>query len=42
VDTFQRRLIAQYTSLDSTLSKLNSLSSYVTQQLALMNKSTTN
>jgi flagellar hook-associated protein 2 len=42
VDTFQRRLIAQYTSLDSTLSKLNSLSSYVTQQLALMNKTTTN
>jgi flagellar hook-associated protein 2 len=42
VDTFQKRLLAQYTSLDSTLSKLNSLSSYVTQQLALMNKTTTN
>ncbi len=40
-DTFQQRLIAQYTTLDSNLAQLNSISSYVTQQLALMSKSTT-
>jgi flagellar hook-associated protein 2 len=42
VDTYQQRLVAQYTSLDSNLARLNSISSYVTQQLALLNKSTTN
>ena len=39
VDLFQRRLVAQYTALDGNLSKLNALSSYVTQQIAQMNKS---
>lgn len=39
VDLFQRRLVAQYTKLDGNLSKLNALSSYVTQQIARMNKS---
>lgn len=42
VDTFQKRLVAQYTSLDSKVAQLNSLSSYVTQQLSLMNKSNKN
>jgi flagellar hook-associated protein 2 len=40
VDTFQARLVAQYTALDSNVAKLNSLSSYVTQQIANWNKST--
>jgi flagellar hook-associated protein 2 len=35
---YETRLRAQYTSLDTQLSKLNSLSSYVTQQLAMLNK----
>ena len=39
IGRFQQRLVAQYTAMDSNLSKLNSLSSYVTQQLALLNKS---
>ena len=39
VDQFQRRLVAQYTALDGNLSKLNALSSYVTQQIAQMNRS---
>lgn len=39
-DRFQERLVAQYTAMDANLSKLNALSSYVTQQLAQMNKST--
>jgi flagellar hook-associated protein 2 len=38
VDLFQQRLVAQYTQLDSNVAKLNSLSSYVTQQIAQMNK----
>jgi flagellar hook-associated protein 2 len=40
VDKYQQRLISQYTALDSALAKLNSTSAYVTQQLALMNKTT--
>lgn len=36
---YESRLRAQYTSLDTQLARLNSLSSYVTQQLALLNKS---
>ncbi len=40
VDNFQARLVAQYTALDSNVAKLNSLSSYVTQQIANWNKST--
>ena len=34
VDRYQQRLVAQYTAMDSNLSKLNSLSTYLTQQLA--------
>jgi len=40
VDLFQQRLIAQYTALDANVAKLNALQSYVTQQIAQMNKST--
>jgi flagellar hook-associated protein 2 len=40
VDSFQTRLVAQYTALDANVAKLNSLSSYVTQQIANWNKST--
>lgn len=40
VDLFQKRLIAQYTTLDSNVAKLNALQSYVTQQIAQMNRST--
>ncbi len=38
VDAFQSRLVAQYTALDANVAKLNSLSSYVTQQIANWNK----
>ncbi len=38
-DNFQTRLVAQYTALDGNIAKLNSLSSYVTQQIANWNKS---
>ena len=38
VDTFQRRLVAQYTALDAKVAQLNSLSSYVTQQVAQWTK----
>ncbi len=41
-DDFQSRLVAQYTKLDANVAKLNALSSYVTQQIAQMNKSTSN
>jgi flagellar hook-associated protein 2 len=34
VDIFQKRLVAQYTALDAKVAQLNSLSSYVTQQVA--------
>jgi flagellar hook-associated protein 2 len=40
VDSFQARLVAQYTALDANVSKLNALSSYVTQQITNWNKST--
>lgn len=40
VERVQARLVAQYTALDSNVAKLNSLSSYVTQMIAQMNKST--
>ncbi|MEX8517204.1 MAG: flagellar filament capping protein FliD [Leptothrix sp. (in: b-proteobacteria)] len=36
--TVEQRMRAQYTALDTEMSKLNSLSSYVTQQLAAINK----
>lgn len=37
VSRFQSRLVAQYTAMDASLSRLNSLSSYVTQQLNALN-----
>lgn len=37
VAAVEARLRAQYTALDTTLARLNSLSSYVTQQLAVLN-----
>jgi flagellar hook-associated protein 2 len=39
LDATQERLTAQYQALDTTMSKMNALSSYVTQQVALMQKS---
>ena len=36
------RLVAQYTVLDGNLSKLNALSSYVTQQMAMLNNASSN
>jgi flagellar hook-associated protein 2 len=37
VDQFEQRLIAQYTAMDAKLAQFNSLSSYLTQQLASLN-----
>ncbi|WP_428422616.1 flagellar filament capping protein FliD [Methylibium sp.] len=34
VDLYQQRLVQQYSAMDANMSKLNALSSYVTQQLA--------
>jgi flagellar hook-associated protein 2 len=34
----EKRLRAQYTSLDTTMGKLSSLSNYMTQQLAMLNR----
>ena len=42
VDRFRARLVAQYTVLDGNLSKLNALSSYVTQQMAQLNRTGNN
>ena len=39
-DRFRERLVSQYTVMDGNLSKLNALSSYVTQQIAAMNRPT--
>ena len=39
LDATQARLTKQYQALDTTMSKMNALSSYVTQQVALMQKS---
>lgn len=36
VDRFQQRLVAQYTAMDANLSRLNALSTYMTQQLAAL------
>ena len=36
----EKRLRSQYTALDATMAKLNSVNSYVTQQIAQYNKST--
>ena len=38
LDATQERLTAQYQALDTTMSKMSALSSYVTQQVALMQK----
>ncbi len=38
VERFRTRLVAQYTVLDGNLSKLNALSSYVTQQMNMLNR----
>jgi len=38
LDQTQARLTAQYQALDTTMSKMSALSSYVTQQVALMQK----
>ena len=35
----EKRLRAQYTALDKQMASLNSLSSYVTQQIAAMTRS---
>ncbi len=37
-DRFRERLVAQYTVMDGNLSKLNALSSYVTQTITAMNR----
>ena len=42
VERFRARLVAQYTVLDGNLSKLNALSSYVTQQMAMLSKTSRN
>jgi flagellar hook-associated protein 2 len=42
VDRYQQRLVAQYTAMDANLSKLNSLSNYLTQQLASLTSSSSN
>ena len=39
LDATQARLTAQYQALDTTMSKMSALSTYVTQQVALMQKS---
>lgn len=38
LDATQARLTAQYQALDTTMAKMNALSSYVTQQVSLMEK----
>jgi flagellar hook-associated protein 2 len=38
LDATQARLTAQYQALDTTMSKMNALSSYVTQQVTMMEK----
>ena len=42
VQRFQARLVAQYTAMDANVSRLNSLSSYVTQQLNALNNNNSN
>ena len=39
VDRYRARLVAQYSAMDASMARLNSLSSYMTQQLASLNKS---
>ncbi len=38
IAAYQKQLLAQYTALDTNMAKLNSLSTYVSQQLAQWNK----
>jgi flagellar hook-associated protein 2 len=38
VATIEKRLRADYTSLDTTVAKFNSLNSYVSQQVSAMSK----
>jgi flagellar hook-associated protein 2 len=38
VERFQQRLVQQYTAMDATVSRLNSLQSYVSQQMAALNR----
>jgi flagellar hook-associated protein 2 len=40
VERFQQRLVAQYSAMDANLSRLNALSSYVSQQLAALTRNT--
>jgi flagellar hook-associated protein 2 len=40
LDAIEKRMRAQYTSLDTTMSNANALSKYVTQQITTWNKST--
>ena len=42
VQRFQARLVAQYTAMDANLSRLNALSSYVTQQMNALNNTRSN
>lgn len=42
VERFRARLVAQYTAMDSNLSRLNALSGYVTQQLTAMSNNGNN
>ncbi len=42
VERFRARLVAQYTAMDGNLSKLNALSSYVTQQLNALSGNSSN
>jgi flagellar hook-associated protein 2 len=39
IDAYQKQLLAQYTRLDTSMSTLNSLSTFVTSQIAQWNKS---
>ena len=38
VERFQQRLVQQYTAMDANVARLNSLQSYVTQQMAALNR----
>ena len=40
VERFQQRLVQQYTAMDATVARLNSLQSYVSQQIAALNRPT--
>jgi len=40
VAQIEKRLRAQYTTLDAQMAQLNQLSNYVTQQVAQLNKAT--